>query len=215
MAAEDEFMNDPLDFLSRNLLLPTEFQGEMTAGIKCFKLRANNNKIAKRLGVVLPVWELVPGPPPGILSYWCPYRGNELHSVTVGTRARFMFTATMDGCSLGVGHDVGNGTRLVSHVNSSSYGAGLEGTLGMDKAREEQRKMQSNLLRFTHGVGNVNIVGPLTYMKDVDGELALKSTTFGFRPDGVNDWQFYTHRYYKDMSGFSVRYFLRDTIRVF
>ncbi|HYE34303.1 hypothetical protein [Methylocaldum sp.] len=202
--------------MENNILLTSEFNGDINPGIKTFTLQPHRGVVGKKLGSVLPVYKLVPANTlSSIIAYWCPYRANELHSVTVGRMARFMFTATMDGCSLGVGTDGGHGTRVISHVNSANYGSGLEQALGMDKARAEQRKMQSNLLKHKHGSGQVSVISPLEYMRDVDGDLVLKSTTFGIRPDGIDDWHFYVHRYYKDMSKFNPILYLRDTTRVF
>jgi len=217
LTAAQDFIDNPLAFCADNIILVSEFQGEMRSGLHVFTLEHAPNLIGKQLGRMLNVYRLKPsGSVVGILAYWCPYRGNSVHGTTVGYRARFMFTATMDGCSLGVGSDAGRGTRFVTHANAGTFGAKFEPQLGMDKAREMQRDMQRSLIARKHGAdGNVAVVSPLNYMKDVDGELALKSTTFGYRPDGVDDWHFYAHRYHKDMSKHAAMYFLRGTTRVF
>ena len=219
MSANGDFSRDPLGFLASNLvLMPVTFNGDLQDGIKKFNLLHQPTVIAKRLGTMIPVYFLFPSATDtGIRAYWLPYRGDKVFGTTVGKFAKFMFTATMDGCSLGVGHDVGDGTRFVSHANAGGLGAKLEPQLGMDKAREEQRRMQQSLITRKHGgSGNVEqTVTPLNYMTDVDGALVLKSTTIGIRPNGVDDWHIYAHRYYKDMGKQLLTYFLRDTVRVF
>src|SRR5262245_406232 len=88
MPPVDEF-KDPkttLDFLSRNIVLPTEFRGDQHAQVKGFTLDPTK-KTGYLSGQPIVVYRLVPflgTEEPPIKAYWCPYKQNELHSVTVG-----------------------------------------------------------------------------------------------------------------------------------
>ena len=49
--------------------------------------------------------------------YWCPYNDGSTLGVALGSAADYMFTAPMDGCSLGLGAANPDGSRLVYHSN--------------------------------------------------------------------------------------------------
>ena len=53
------------------------------------------------------------------MGYWCPYDIDRTSYVTLSGAADYMFTATMDGCSFGVGTPSKDGTVTVSHSNSA------------------------------------------------------------------------------------------------
>lgn len=52
-------------------------------------------------------------------AYWCPYKQDEVHAVTLSGEADRMFTATMNGCSFGVGIPSLDGAVRVAHANST------------------------------------------------------------------------------------------------
>ena len=114
-----------------------------------------------------------------------------------------MFTATMDGCSFGVGSQT-TGVCRVAHANEARFGANKEQTFGLSGARQFQRDEQQQRLTSELGA-NASIINPLHYMPDIDNELVLKSTTFGLHTLGRN-WSFYTQRYWKNGN----TYFLRE-----
>jgi len=191
-----DFVVDPLSFMESNIVVVT--MGNMDPGVKAVSLIEFSDAAGKLHGKTLTVYKLVEREKndlgAGFLAYWCPYKNDSIHSVMLGNMAKFMFTPQMDGCSLGIGTQ-SNGVCRVAHVNTAKYGEDLEGSLGVDAARGEQRKLQKNLLIGELGK-NVQIVSPDTYMRDADNSLCLKATTFGFH--NVNyDWRIYTQRYWK------------------
>jgi hypothetical protein len=174
--------------------------------------------VGKRHGAVIPIYSLsrpAPNDPPGqsFFAYWCPYAQNKTFSVTLGNGAKFMFTATMDGCSFGVGSPGGPGTVRVGHANTAALGAALE-EAGLDVARQQQALGQRNALWAELGSSNLSIIGPGQYRNDHDGAAVLTSTTFGWHDLG-KPWVFFTQRYYKHSppGSFQTTRYLRDVIQ--
>ncbi len=130
---------------------------------------------------------------PSLRTYFCPYNQNELKSTTLGNDALFMFTPTMDGCTLGIGSDAGNGVQRVTHANCARGGASAE-AWGIEIAREQQAKLQKNLLISQLGQ-TLQLISPNMYTTTSHGGR-YKSTTFGVH--GFNmTWEFYTLKYAK------------------
>ena len=96
-----------------------------------------------------------------------------------------MFTATMTGCSFGVGNPTPSGTRLVGHVNSMSLAT-------RDSTSKQEADQKSQLeRRFNHGVA---MLEPANYRTEF-GVVLLDATTFGVRNTANNSWSFYTQVY--------------------
>jgi hypothetical protein len=210
------FLIDPIDFMRKNLVIPShqnlgETQGDAGIHTMClFKMPTP----AKQHGQDIDRWVLMkhraglnPASVGGIFqAYWCPYAQNQTFHCMLNTDSRYMFTATMDGCSFGIGSQTGDGACQVGHANEGSFGARYEDTFGIDGARQFQRSEQEN--RLKHLLGNdISVINPLHYMSDHDGALVLKSTTFGYR-NGMT-WEFYTQKYWKN----GTTYFLRDVVK--
>jgi len=208
--ATAQFLQDPLAFMQENIIVPHHANidvDQQSARIHELCL-AKGGAQGKKHGRNLDVWILRkrsdndPGKE-GFFVYWCPYNQNETLSCTLGNGARYMFTATMDGCSFGVGSQA-TGVCRVAHSNEARFGANKEATFGLGGARQFQRDEQQNRLTSILG-SNASIINPLHYMPDHDNELILKSTTFGLHTLGQN-WSFYTQRYWKNGN----TYFLRE-----
>jgi hypothetical protein len=138
---------------------------------------------------------------PSLPAYWCPYKQNDIRHATLGNDALYMFTPTMDGCSLGVGSPSGNGVCRVSHVNMGRSATAVSPDKPTPEARAQQRKMQKNYLISEHGHG-VQILSPAEYQTwDAGGEIdnAIKTTTWGLHALG-KAWEFYTQSYIKSGS---------------
>ncbi len=126
--------------------------------------------------------------------FFVPYAQNKLCGTILGNQAQWVFTATMDGCSFGIGSQPGDGTVMVVHANASRSAGGGGG-------RDQQVRMQARLLESTFSVRQdalSGVIGPSSYMvepggQDSVGTNRLRSTTFGRRVHGR--WQFYTLRY--------------------
>lgn len=137
--------------------------------------------------------------------YFVPYAQNSLCGTILSRKAQWVFTATMDGCSFGVGSQPGDGTAMVVHANAGTSG-------GSGGGREQQVKMQTRLLESTFGMqGHTlgSVVDPSSYMVDAGGTPTtgadrIRSTTFGHRVHGI--WVFYTLRYRVSGSGLAPQY---------
>src|SRR5262249_4915115 len=138
-----------------------------------------------------------------LIAYWCPYKANHQLGVMLEDDAPYMFTAVMDGCSLGIGSATRDGSRAVFHANMEKEAGpmnpeereSVESAINRQVA--EQNKLLSHML-----VPQGNIVGPEFYgggiaQSGVGSFVAYavkcKSTTVGLRVKG--QWKFYTLRY--------------------
>jgi hypothetical protein len=206
-----DFLANPLTFMDANIVVPAgdsigSTQDTATIHEFCLQL---TTVVGKKMGTDVHVYMLrkrnARDPDDSTFyAYWCPYSQNETLSAMLGNSARFMFTATMDGCSFGVGSQR-SGYCRVAHANLGGYGARMESAYGTDNGRELQATGQVNQLQHALGGANIDVINPTDYMNDADGVRALKSTTFGVHDVG-RDWRFYTQRYWKN----GRTYFLRE-----
>ena len=124
-----------------------------------------------------------------IAAYWCPYQPDGMYYTVLGDACDWMFTATMDGCSFGVGHAAPDGSVIVGHANS----AGLDQQGDKSAMIDDQRQHLEGLL----GMDGTTILDPSGYRSRKTGWFSkawdVSSTTFGVRVSG--EWQFYTHRF--------------------
>lgn len=132
--------------------------------------------------------------PVSIPAYFCPYEQNNIKATTLGNLALWMFTPTMDGCTLGIGSQGrgANGTVRVCHVNMARSGTAIE-SLGIAAGRAQQAKLQRNIALSEVGRGGT-LIEPMAYMSEGNVGYALKATTFGTHPL-ERPWRFYTLRY--------------------
>jgi hypothetical protein len=200
-----DFLVDPAAFMDANIVVPVHGnigidQGAARIHQLCLSLYTGATQ-GKKHGVDVPVftlrrWVATDPADQGFYAYWCPYDQNQTFICMLGNGARFMFTATMDGCSFGVGSQNGGSCR-VAHANKGGHGGALESAgLSVEDAREQQRLTQRNMLWSALGDSSIRIIQPGDYMADIDGAKVLKSTTFGVHNLG-RPWKFYTQRYWK------------------
>lgn len=114
--------------------------------------------------------------------FWLGYTDNTASRAMLSNNGRMMFTALMNGCTLGIGSQRGDGACLVSHANMKSQGGG-----------EAQRVGQEGQLRGVFGEGGFRMVQPASYRQTSTGALSFQATNFGVNNGGT--WQFYTHRW--------------------
>lgn len=113
--------------------------------------------------------------------FWVGFERNKTTPGMLNNQARAMFTANMDGCSLGVGSQAGDGGCLVMHANKASGVAD----------REEQSSAQLRKLRKRYDAQDFFVVHPSTYLENEAGPGKFNATNFGINRDGW--WFFYTH----------------------
>lgn len=112
--------------------------------------------------------------------FWLGYANNTASRMMLNDSAKMMFTANMDGCTLGIGSQAGDGGCLVSHANMISAGGG-----------EAQRSVQEGQLRGVFGDDGFRMIQPASYMPTSTGIGGFKATNFGINTNGT--WDFYTH----------------------
>lgn len=177
----DALLDDPVDFLTNNLLVTPETGGALeTGGIKYFTVTDLGSKAncVGRPGVKIPCYMAHPTSTGGgngiFLTYWCPYVEGQLRTTTVGNEANLMFTAPMNGCSFGIGSPGSRGERLVGHSNA--------------KGQPDSWKLQNKALRVAKM--NDAHVNPHVYM-GIAGDDPVLVTTFGVRDPKKQSWSFW------------------------
>jgi hypothetical protein len=138
-------------------------------------------------------------------AYWCPYKNNNCLGDMVGNDSRYMFTATMNGCSFGIGSAAPDGSRLVYHVNLGGGGANVRDKRAVEGSLRAQAEAQEWAL-LERNVPTSNIIEPMLYgggVRSVDHpsfgqvfSIANTSTTVGLR--SATGWDFYTLMYRKN-----------------
>jgi hypothetical protein len=153
-------------------------------------------------------------------AFWCNYVSDTTHSVTVGPgHIKLMFTANMDGCSVGVGSPTLTKHRLISHSNSMQVGIlvgqnmqargalmchimgrnfqtlpGNHPQVNAIVARSHQQYAQRFDIQQHHGGDpGLETIEPQDYRRDSTGKETLSSTTFGVKDDN-DDWAFYVQK---------------------
>lgn len=205
----EEFTAAPLKFLESNLILPGFAELAVESGVIKFGFQKHKQAIASQLGHAIDVYILVPAAASddgkSFDSYWCPYRQNDLCSTTLGSGANFMFTATMDGCTFGVGSPSPDGAVLVMHANASDYGK---------ESIENQAEVQRTQISLTAGATPMKMLAPKDYRIEM-GMGTLSSTTIGIRNTGDGKWSFYSQIYEKRPMTAPPKYFLREAHKKF
>lgn len=147
--------------------------------------------------VSVPVYHVVPAaavtPAERVVVYWCGYAHNSTQFTVLDSKAQWMLTPTMDGCSFGVGHPSKDGV-IVAHANMESAQKKMGEHKGMQTAQTKQLK------DFFKRVGgrSPKIMSPIDYRMAKDEGMPKKAaiasaTTFGVR--FVDGWKFFRHRY--------------------
>lgn len=114
--------------------------------------------------------------------FWLGYAENTASRLMLTDRASMMFTALMNGCTLGVGSQAGDGGCLVSHANEKQLGGG-----------EAQRAGQETQLRGVFGDQGFRMIQPASYRMTSTGAATFQATNFGILNGGT--WSFYTHKW--------------------
>lgn len=201
----------PVEFMQESLVIPVN--GPQMRGVHNFILDDDFGNAKRPDGKQTKGFYLMPGQGAGSFkAYWCPYAPSSVRSVVVGNQADLMFTATMDGCSLGVGSRTPAGERLVTHANAMSVGdaiynelnrRGASQTAKMLITRSHQQYAQQQQVYLRHlsphahdASGDVpDIVDPTRYRRVSNGPEECSSTTFGVRDTELDDWAFYAQQY--------------------
>lgn len=203
MSARSDFVTDPVAFLENNILRCQFFDGgvkisESRPLVVTIKEMANGPTVVNRSGGK--VYYLTTDTAGCSLAekvpiFWVGYKQNDVTPGTLSNTSRLMFTANMDGCTLGVGSQGGDGTCVVMHANKSSAGTG---------GKAAQAQAQHDQLATQFGGGDFWSVEPSTYMDGMGAQGVFKATNFGVNRNGW--WLFHTHSWLQMSGSVSGRY---------
>lgn len=190
----------PLDFMQNNLVMPML---HAPSGRISVTLQRQGNA-RNSVGAIIPCYLLLPATDEAAVdAYWCQYSEDKTYSVVVGSAANLMFTADMNGCSLGVGSRTTNGERLVTHANCQTIGELITGFADIPGAASQlavtrmmQQFFQQLSLQQAQGSDpGLATVDPPLYRHDSSvPDQRLSSTTFGIRDAATNTWAFYVQK---------------------
>jgi hypothetical protein len=116
------------------------------------------------------------------LTWIVDYAQNDIKYKTLSSARSFCFTATMNGCTFGIGSQAPNGVVTVSHANAIAVGS----TGGMKNQTERQSQMavrSDDALNFDANQYDVGVVSG----------MALNTTLIGIYDTG--EWSFYYQTY--------------------
>lgn len=191
MTAQSDFVASPEEFMKRNIVV-CQFRDGSRAPADSRPLVITirewaNRRCSKPGGKVYHLSSNVTGlsRDEKLPIYWLAYSENTFTQGVLTNASRYMFTALMNGCTLGFGSQTGDGACLISHANARSTGTG--GRVA------EQRAAQQLQLEQRFGGSDFNMVEPASYMNTSDGGRGFIATNFGKNVNGT--WQFFTHRY--------------------
>ncbi len=138
------------------------------------------------------------------MGYWCPYENQKTRYTTLTRLADYMFTATMDGCSFGIGSVASDGTQIVSHSNKNQYET--------PDSKAEMISRQKGSLRRLLGP-KAKVFEPGGY-RSIGKTAGVSALTFGVRSNGR--WKFYAHRFRQDTDyrGMTSLYTVYDTVQL-
>ncbi|WP_191084513.1 hypothetical protein [Roseococcus microcysteis] len=191
MTDRSDFVRDPVEFMGRHIVRCQFFDWNNTVDIS--QSRAHVITIKEMQGP--PMVLNRPGAKVFYLSndvagcarnemlpiFWLGYRQNKVTQGTLNNQSRVMFTANMDGCSLGVGSQAGDGGCLVMHANKAR---------GMPSGEAQALAQHGQLQRKFDGQ-EFHVVEPSTYLTNEADPGRFLATNFGINRDGW--WFFYTH----------------------
>jgi hypothetical protein len=143
---------------------------------------------------VMQVERANPGDADAFLTWVLDYASNDIKYVTLSSARTFCFTATMNGCTFGIGSASPNGVLTVSHANAIGASA-TNGTRGQIQ-RQNQMGVRSD--------GAVNF-DPSQYETGVVSGMGLNTTVVGIYDTA--EWSFYCQTYANAGLKYTVRTF--------
>jgi hypothetical protein len=188
MSTAADFYRDPLVFMRTNVVRIASQMNHPGGGDHLLLIAVAEQTRQKVLNIDGKVWVLYSIKfafnPDGMLVYYCDYKDNDGKMAALGTKAEWMFTAEMNGCTFAVGNQVAVGRVAVGHMNFMSAGAGW-GAQVQDRQRQAQRNYAYNRMGY-----DTQLIQPEDYKGDNDDQDA---TTFGMLD--VDTWRFWTLQY--------------------
>lgn len=190
-----DFLNDPWEFLEKHIVM-MGMEGYGAASIKLFRLEPYpltqayaTDTIFSTRSEVFVLKGHIAGPATGFFNaHWCPYEREETKFAVIDNQADYCFTATITGCSIGLGHETVNGSKLIVHSN---HGSTPDTAAGLDVAQTQERD-----IRGLGGATIHKVFGPSSYRLNSRGQGRYTGTVVGWRgPGGAGPWEFRTQTY--------------------
>ena len=208
MTATTDFTGGALAFMQANAVIVRKGGVAIGGNVGNFRFlpeAALTGRIASTLAACNVYGLDISGDPDSVAAYWCPYANDHTYSITVAGAANYMFTATMDGCSFGIGIEAADGAVRVAHANVSEdvllnavqdelINAVIGGNANAARLLELKKFILKCQLQRTDQVG-AQSAGPLAGNGASDyAKMGVKCTTFGLRA-GDGHWSFYAQAY--------------------
>jgi hypothetical protein len=197
MSFNEEFEKKPVEFLHTYAIVPVPYRINDGLGKKVSTTRLSFREFGfKAGGLAKKALQLVEDAD-GFEAYWLAYEDNKSKRAVLGTAARFMFTANMDGCSFGFGSKTGTGEVLVAHANAAQVGTdAAESGKPLYEARKAQAEAQFAMLQKKMEPGTLAVLNPPAYAdpfhdpeSDATDVYKYAATVVGIlEPSG---WDFY------------------------
>jgi len=188
MSFVSDFINDPKVFMERNIVSPQFIDGgykgdsgELIITIK----RWENRTCSKSGGGVFHLSKKTDGLGANkkMRVYWLGYEHKGKMGGVLDNTFEYMFTVLMNGCSLGIGSQNGDGACRVVHANRADLGAG-----GRAAQRDGQRVQIGELIP-----AGASAIEPDSYQLTSHGASTFQATNFARNVNG--SWRFFTHRF--------------------
>ncbi len=204
MAFLDDFVDNTLVFLTQNVV----FVGvpNATSGVVNLSVAAPANPaVAGNLpqgvangcvsGGVYMLRLQTPADARALPAYFCPYSPGRVEVTTLGNGALWAFTADMDGCTFGVGHQGphAGGHVTVLHANMMHMqGSTLTPGGGAPVTGIPAQRRLQKMLAVSHIGPNGELIEPEDYLGAPDARM--HATTFGHHANG-GPWTFQSLTY--------------------
>jgi hypothetical protein len=220
MSIASDFRAGPVAFLQENPFLIEQVRDlanvKNASAVRLFALRQFDANLSNKLNgkVYLLVYEETPEKGTTyqysemLRAFWCPYQNDNCLGVVLTQKADYMFTATMNGCSFGVGSRSQDNTRAVFQANNAkkSEGTDIQNQQAVVSGFAVMAQAQSDALKAKLGA-TANIIDVQTYGGGVMGKklpmvgkvyaLTNAGTLVGLRNSRAKDWEFYTLKHEK------------------
>jgi hypothetical protein len=192
----EEFQEKPVAFLHKYAIFPVPHRINDVLGKKVSTTRFSFEEADWQPGGIAKKVLYLKEDGDGFPAYWLAYEKNKAKRAVLGTAARFMFTADMDGCSFGFGSKTDTDEVLVGHANAYATGdnAAAQGEPA-HRARKAQADRQYEMLRKKMKPGTLRVLFPHAYadpFHDNDPSSNVEkyaATVVGIRDD--SGWTFY------------------------
>lgn len=192
MSYEDEFCSDPKEFMEKHVVRAGGVPSDVAESdvVRLGVTLANNFTVKNSFWQSAKVFNLVVRETQSIRAYVCPYADNQLKAIMLGNNAEWMFTATMNGCTFGIGSQgprTGGSVRVI-HVNDQAAATGAATKI---QSLSQRMSARNYFFQKDYDLSKITLIEPSDYQGRSNQN---ESTTFGMHKHG-KPWKFYTHRY--------------------